>query len=55
MINSLIADYLHPTRQVSIPGCDTSEHPGKGARARGWQSWGMAGDASTTNVAHSAS
>src|SRR5215207_7887939 len=54
-INSFIEEYLHPTRQDGSPGCDTSEHPGTGTRARGWQCWGPAGNACTTNVAHSAS
>src|SRR5215210_3508960 len=34
-INSLIEDYLHPTRQDGGPGCDTSDHPGTRKRARG--------------------
>jgi N-methylhydantoinase B/oxoprolinase/acetone carboxylase alpha subunit len=32
IINSFIEDYLQPTRQDGSPGCDTSEHPGTGAR-----------------------
>jgi hypothetical protein len=55
IINSLIEDYLYHTRQDGSPGCDTSEHPGTRKRARRWQCWGTAGNACTTNVAHSAS
>ncbi len=54
IITSFIEDYLHPTRQDGSPDCDTSEHPGTRKRARGWQCWGPAGNACTTNVAHSA-
>jgi hypothetical protein len=35
IINSSIEDYLYHTRQDGSPGCDTSEHPGTGTRARG--------------------
>src|SRR5215208_1284660 len=35
IITSFIEEYLHPTRQDRSPGCDTSEHPGTGTRARG--------------------
>src|SRR5918993_407091 len=36
---------LHPIRQDGSPGCDTSEHPGTGTRARGRQCWRPAGNA----------